>query len=662
MAKITDNWRSGGTGVGAYILQPATTGQIPLSLDLLAGQTAVGFRVRNSAGDTLFSIDPFGNLTIAGSISAVINETITGNISATGNLSVIGTSTLTGAVSVASTLTVTGSSTFGTAIGGDGLFRHNLTVNNALSVSGESILSGRVVLGGNLFLPNNGVINFNSGDVTITHSTNTLTFAGATSGYSFDDDLHVVDDAYYTFGNVLGTPDAAIGWNTTQTVDALFLGLSAAQNVFIIAERADAGFDFLHDAQVNPTLFIHSAAANPDQWISFSHDGNDGIIRTSVGGAGTGIVFNTNVWKTADNAGALTFNLPVVTADLIAHNFFFQIDGNNFLTASSVGDGLGGIGPISFTMQANTFTTTADFNATTILPIFASANFIHAGLQISPQQNGTNTQTLIGARAAMIKETAATTLATMIGYLVATPAITGTVTTNIGIDIADESPTGSTTAFGIRVQSQTANATTTRAIEIVGTGVNNGIRLGASPNIYSSAAQIIRFSDSTDARNIVFTLTAAGTQTIGTSAGNLVLSPTSANVVTAANVDMDMSAGGRLFGSGIQGNQQALAANTNLTLDENDSVVTVTTGAVSVNTITLPAASGNEGMIVSVYLITDGGQNANVVRAGADVIQNGSADLSNTQVALDDAGDFVMLQCVSSTVWQILVNSGGTVT
>jgi alpha-D-ribose 1-methylphosphonate 5-triphosphate synthase subunit PhnG len=37
-----------------------------------------------------------------------------------------------------------------------------------------------------LFLASGGVINFNNGDVTVTHSTNALAFAGASSGYSFD--------------------------------------------------------------------------------------------------------------------------------------------------------------------------------------------------------------------------------------------------------------------------------------------------------------------------------------------------------------------------------------------------------------------------------------------------------------------------------------------
>lgn len=40
-----------------------------------------------------------------------------------------------------------------------------------------------------LFLASGGVINWSVGDVTITHSANALAFAGASSGYSFDDEI-----------------------------------------------------------------------------------------------------------------------------------------------------------------------------------------------------------------------------------------------------------------------------------------------------------------------------------------------------------------------------------------------------------------------------------------------------------------------------------------
>jgi len=138
---------------------------------------------------------------------------------------------------------------------------------------------------------------------------------------------------------------------------------------------------------------------------------------------------------------------------------------------------------------------------------------------------------------------------------------------------------------------------------------------------------------------------------------------------TGADTNYAVKTGGDIFlvdgtvkGGGIQMNQQTLAADTNLTLDKNDGLVAVTLGSTSDNTITLPACSGNQGMIVHVY-ITDGTgtNNAVVTRAGADTISNGSADLSNTTVTLGDTGDFVEFRCVNSSTWTILYESGTVV-
>lgn len=69
-----------------------------------------------------------------------------------------------------------------------------------------------------LFLASGAVINFNNGDVTATHSANALAFAGATSGYTFDNAvLPATDDA------------AALGSTSLKWAD-LFLASGAVIN------------------------------------------------------------------------------------------------------------------------------------------------------------------------------------------------------------------------------------------------------------------------------------------------------------------------------------------------------------------------------------------------------------------------------------------------
>lgn len=60
------------------------------------------------------------------------------------------------------------------------------TGNSVEVINAGASLGSAAVAWANLFLASGGVINWNNGDVTITHSSNALAFAGASTGYTFD--------------------------------------------------------------------------------------------------------------------------------------------------------------------------------------------------------------------------------------------------------------------------------------------------------------------------------------------------------------------------------------------------------------------------------------------------------------------------------------------
>lgn len=315
------------------------------------------------------------------------------------------------------------------------------------------------------------------------------TITQRTSGDNVDllnGNLHFNDDAVIRFGNTLAAPDVSFGWNTTQTVDALFLGLATAQNTFLIAENGDVAFDFAHGAQTNPTLFIHSATQSTTQWISLTHNQTNGVI----------------------SAGAGLISIPegIITPSIQSVNAIDSI----------------------LTLQSQVFTSGATHNAIEITPQWTAEDRIHRAVSLSATQIGANSQSLTGQLITVNKNNHASTLATMTalqlsmavgaaGTVTLSTALDiiaptgGQLTTAYGIAIANQSLGGGTTAYGIQIASQTANATTTRAINIAGTGANNAIFWGGSALQYSTGANNIRFADSTNVDGLDFTLSTTST-------------------------------------------------------------------------------------------------------------------------------------------------------
>jgi hypothetical protein len=113
---------------------------------------------------------------------------------------------------------------------------------------------------GNLLLGNGAVINFNSGDVTVTHSSNLLAFAGASTGYTFDAPVAVKATSVglggtldvrgiFVVGSGTAAGDAEIRWRSDATAT------NAAWNVSV---RTDVGGsnDDLKFMRFNGTSFI----------------------------------------------------------------------------------------------------------------------------------------------------------------------------------------------------------------------------------------------------------------------------------------------------------------------------------------------------------------------------------------------------------------------
>ncbi len=169
---------------------------------------------------------------------------------------------------------------------------------NSLSpgTSDGTALGTTSLMWSDLFLASGGVINFNNGDVTLTHSSNTLTVAGGTlataalttstivaSGIIKTDDTtdatSTTDGSLQTDGGLSVAKDAIIGDDLYLLSDSAVLGLGAGKDA-----------TFTHDGTTGLTIAANPITLDSGADIVFDAAGNDFSFKAS----GTEVLRITN--------------------------------------------------------------------------------------------------------------------------------------------------------------------------------------------------------------------------------------------------------------------------------------------------------------------------------------------------------------------------------
>ncbi len=194
----------------------------------------------------------------------------------------------------------------------------------APTTSDGNALGTMSLMWADLFLASAGVINFNNGDVTLTHGSHILTIGAA--------DVYVADTygliVGYTAQETVSTGDGATDlvpevqvWGTAMADASVLIGLSSATDAL--------GPTLAFVKSGNATIGTHTAVANDEyvgRIVAFGDDGTDletpvaeiRFVVDDAGGPGASAIGGSlEFYTTADGGTTLTLAMTISTAQLV---------------------------------------------------------------------------------------------------------------------------------------------------------------------------------------------------------------------------------------------------------------------------------------------------------------------------------------------------------
>jgi hypothetical protein len=118
---------------------------------------------------------------------------------------------------------------------------------------------------------------------------------------NFTHDIHFEDDKNVTFGNTKASPDAVLGYNTSQSNDSVVLGIGADAKSLLVTDKANADKNHGISTQPNPSVYVFSStdpSLGNNEWSCLSHDKTDTVITSGKGyvrmNGATGVQFQHN--------------------------------------------------------------------------------------------------------------------------------------------------------------------------------------------------------------------------------------------------------------------------------------------------------------------------------------------------------------------------------